>query len=75
MQSEWKSADTKYKIVPDLGNLLDPGSTDTQEEEPVEYPSANPIVPYSKWIPVKGFEFCNDHEQVIVAKVVASSYN
>ena len=74
VQSEWRSPDTKFKIVPDLGNLLDQGSTDTQEDDSVEMPRANYIVPYSKWIPVKDFEFCKDHEQIIVAKVVVSSY-
>ena len=74
MQNEWGSPETKFKIVPELGNLLDQGSTDIQEEDSVEFPRANYIVPCSKWIPVNGFEFCKDHEQVIVAKVVASSY-
>ena len=74
MQSEWRSPNTKFKIVPDLGNLLDQGSTDTQEDDSVDIPRASHIVAYAKWIPVRDFEFCSDHEQVIVAKVVASSY-
>lgn len=59
--------------IPDLGYLVDKDTTVLPKEKISLTASSPYIVPYSKWIPVKCFETCKDHEPIFVAKVVTAT--